>query len=129
LAVVDEVEVGWGVCERAGAGVAAHAPGRRGVFVTVLLTGSPPLRDVEMTSMLPVSSSDDEGGPGRSGRPLDGGVSNSIFEVLRDGREGVESSKEGAGSIGVAAGGEDVSESRSSAVGIASACANEFPTG
>jgi hypothetical protein len=54
--------------------------------------------------MLSASSSEDEGGPGSSGRPLGGGgVSNTILEVLRDGlgRGGVESSKEGATSIGV----------------------------
>jgi len=67
-------------------------------------------------SMLSVSSSEDEGGPGSSGRPLGGGgVSNSILEVLRDGRRGVESSKEGAASMGVAAGGDEASESGSSA--------------
>ena len=107
LADVNEVEVGWGVCERAGAGVVAHAPGGRGVFVTVRLSRLVPCRFVDTPSELPVSSSDDEGGPGRSGRPLGGGgVSNSILEVLRDGRGGVESSKEGAVSnlsIGVAA--------------------------
>jgi len=66
--------------------------------------------------MLSVSSSEDKGGPGSSGRPLGGGgVSNSILEALRDGRGGVESSKEGAASIGVAAGGEEASESGSSA--------------
>ena len=65
--------------------------------------------------MLSVSSSEDEGGPGSSGRPLGGGgVSNSILEVLRDGRGGVESSKEGVASTGVAAGGEEASESGSS---------------
>ena len=49
--------------------------------------------------MLSVSSSEDEGGPGSSGRLLgSGSVSNSILEVLSDGR-GVESSKEGATSI------------------------------
>lgn len=65
--------------------------------------------------MLSVSSSEDEGGPGSSGRPLGGGgVSNSILEVLRDGRGGVESSKEGGASIGVMAGGEEASESGSS---------------
>ena len=52
-------------------------------------------------SMLSVSSSEDEGGSGSSGRPLGGGgVSNSILEVLRDGRGGVESSKEGVASTG-----------------------------
>jgi hypothetical protein len=52
--------------------------------------------------MLSTSSSEDESGPGSSGRPLGGrDVSNSILEVLRDGRGGVESSKEGATSIGV----------------------------
>ncbi len=66
-------------------------------------------------SMLSLSSSEDEGGPGSSGRPLGGGgVSNSILEELRDGRGGVESLKEGAASTGVAAGGEEASESGSS---------------
>ena len=61
-------------------------------------------------------SSEDEGRPGSSGRPLGGGgLSDLISEALRDGRGGVESSKEGATSIGVAAGGEDESESGSSA--------------
>ena len=65
--------------------------------------------------MLSVSSSEDEGRPGSSGRPLGGGgVLNSILEVLRDGQGGVDSSKEGATSIGVAAGGEEASESGSS---------------
>ena len=69
--------------------------------------------------MLSVSSSEDEGGPGSSGRPLGGGgVSNSILEVLRDGRGGVESSKEGGTSIGVAAGGEEASELGSSATEV-----------
>ena len=62
--------------------------------------------------MISASSSEDEGGPGSSGRPLGwGSVSNSILEVLRGGRGGVEGSKEGAASIGVTAGGEDASES------------------
>jgi hypothetical protein len=66
--------------------------------------------------MFPVSSSDDEGGLGRSGRPSGGGgVSNSILEVLRDGRGGVESPKKGVASMGVVAGGEEASESGSSA--------------
>jgi hypothetical protein len=68
--------------------------------------------------MLSVSSSEDEGGPGSSGMPLAGGVSNSILEVLKDGRGGVESSKEGVASIGVAAGGEEASESGSSAAAV-----------
>ena len=125
LADVNEVEVGWGVCERAGAGVVAHPPGGRGVFVTVTLSGLAPWRFVDTTSKLSVSSSDDEGGPGRSGRPFGGGgVSNSILEVLRDGRGGVEGSKEGAVSMGVAAWGEEVSEAWSEAeevFGMASA--------
>lgn len=83
--------------------------------------------------MLSVSSSDDEGGPGSSGRPLGGGgVSNSTLEVLKDGRGGVESSKEGAVSMGVAAGGEEVSESLSSAEevsGMSSAGTDELPIG
>jgi hypothetical protein len=63
--------------------------------------------------MLSISSSEDEGGPGSSGRPLGGwGVSNSILEVLRDGRGGVESSKEGVASIGVAACGEEARDPR-----------------
>jgi hypothetical protein len=33
-----KVEVGWGVCKRAGTGVAAHAPGGRGVFAKLRLT-------------------------------------------------------------------------------------------
>jgi hypothetical protein len=67
-------------------------------------------------SMLSTSSSEDQGGPGSSGRPLGGGgVSNSILEELRDGRGGEESSKEGAASIGVMASGEEASESGSSA--------------
>src|SRR5260370_933101 len=76
----------------------------------------PSLRRVEdEMSMLSLSSSEDEGGPGSSGRPLGGGgVSNSILEELRDGRGGVESLKEGAASTGVAAGGEEASESGSS---------------
>lgn len=62
--------VGWGVCERAGAGVAAHAPGTQGVFATVRL-GKPPFsRDANKVSTFPVSSS--EGGPGSSGRPFGG---------------------------------------------------------
>ena len=82
--------------------------------------------------MLSVSSSDDEGGPGSSGRPLGGGgVSNSILEVLRDGRGGVESSKEGAMSMGVVVG-EEVSESGSSAAKafkMSPACSDGPPTG
>jgi hypothetical protein len=114
LAGANEDELGWGVCDRAGAGVAAHAPGTRGVFVTLGPSGTSRFEDA--VSMLSVSSSEDEGGPGSSGRPLGGvGVSNSILEVLRDGRGSVESSKEGAASIGVAAGGEEASESGSSA--------------
>jgi len=66
--------------------------------------------------MLSVAASEDKGGPGSSGRPLGGGgVSNSILEALRDGQGGVESSKEGAASIGVMAGDEEASESGSSA--------------
>lgn len=66
--------VGWGVCERAGAGtgagVAAHAPGGRGVFAAVRL-GRPSLsRDANKVSTFAVSSS--EGGPGSSGRPFGG---------------------------------------------------------
>ena len=69
--------------------------------------------------MLSVSSSEDEGGPGSSGRPFGGeGVSNLILEVLRDGRGGVESSKEGGASIGVAAGGEEATESGFSATEV-----------
>jgi hypothetical protein len=65
--------------------------------VTVTLSRLVPCRFVDTPSELSVASSDDEGGPGRSGRPLGGGgVSNSILEVLRDGRGGVESSKGGA---------------------------------
>lgn len=80
--------------------------------------------------MLSVSSSEDEGGPGRSGRPLGGGgVSNSILEVLNDGRGGVESSKEGAASIGVTAGGEEVSESGSSAAEVVRIGENDFSGG
>jgi hypothetical protein len=77
--------VGWGVCERGGAGVAAHAPGGRGVFMVIRLSGPSLLRCVARILMSPVSSSEDEGGPGSSGRPLGGeGVWNSILEVLRD---------------------------------------------
>jgi hypothetical protein len=76
--------------------------------------------------MLPVSSSDNEGGLGRSGRSAGGGgVSNSILEELRDGRGGVESSKGGFASMGVVAGGEDASESGSSAAGTVRTGENE----
>lgn len=85
LVDANEDEVGWGVCERGGAGVAAHAPGGRGVFMVVRLSGPSLLRCVARILMSPVSSSEDEGGPGSSGRPLGGeGVWNSILEVLRD---------------------------------------------
>ena len=67
-------EVGWGVCERVGAGtgagVAAHAPGGRGVFAVVVLSRPSFLRDANKISTFPVSSS--EGGPGSSGRPFSG---------------------------------------------------------
>jgi len=58
--------------------------------------------------MLSVSSSEDEGGPESSGLKFDLGGA-------KDGRGGVDSSKEGATSIGVVAGGEEASESGSSA--------------
>jgi hypothetical protein len=69
-----------------------------------------------------ISSSKDEGRPGSSGRHLGGGgVSNLILEALRDGRGGVESSKEGAASIGVAAGSEKgISIDR--AIGVSMSC-------
>jgi len=65
--------------------------------------------------VLSVSSLEDGGRPGSSGRPLGSrGVSNSTLEVLRDERRGAKSSKEGTASVGVVAG-EGASESGSSA--------------
>ena len=64
--------------------------------MTVTLSRLVPCWFVDTPSELSVSSSDEEGGPGRSGRLLGGGgVSNLLLEVLTDGRGGVESSKEG----------------------------------
>jgi hypothetical protein len=41
VAGANEDEVGWEVCDHAGAGVAAHAPGTRGVFGGALPAGWP----------------------------------------------------------------------------------------
>ncbi len=68
LAGANEDEVGWGVCDHAGAGVATHAPAHPRCLVTLRLSGTSPRRLVDAISMLPVSSSEDEGGPGSSGR-------------------------------------------------------------
>lgn len=128
-------EVGWGVCERVGAGtgagVAAHAPGGRGVFAVVTLSRPSFLRDANKVSTFPVSSSDDGGGPGSSGRPFGGGgVWNSILEVLKDGRRGgVESSREGAASRRGEAGGEWVSEASIKSFDGCSVCASRFSAG
>jgi hypothetical protein len=129
LVDINEDEVGWGVCERAGAGVAAHAPGGRGVFMMVRLSG-PSFLDRILIS--PVSSSEDEGGPGSSRRPFGGeGVCNSIFEVLRDERRGgVESSKEGVVSRGGATEGAEVpASSPAETLGTCSGYADGFSVG
>jgi hypothetical protein len=132
LVDANEDEVGCGVCERAGAGVAAHAPGGRGVLMVVRLSGPSLLGCEDRTSITPVSSSEDEGGPGSSGRPFGGeGVCNSILEVLKDGwRGGVESPKEGALLRGGGAEGAEVSlSSLAEALGTCPGCADELSAG
>ena len=91
-----------------GAGVYAHAPGGRGVFVAV---------SCPRTS----SSEPDDGGPGKSGNPRGGGgVSNSIFggsdKSIRGGVEGEGVSNKGA-DVGGVRGGEEGGEECGEIVG------------
>lgn len=87
-----------------GAGVDAQAPGGRGVFVNV---SDAPLKrsGVATVRSVSVSSSEEEGGPGRSGSPCGGeGVWNSRRELEKDGRfVGVDSKPKivvGVGGVG-----------------------------
>jgi hypothetical protein len=95
------------------------------------LSGPSLLGCEERISITPVSSSEDEGGPGRSGRAFGGeGVWNSILVVLKDGRRGGVESSEGAVLRGGAAEGAEVSlSSLAEALGTCPGCADELSAG